>query len=118
MKLRLHGNSLRLRLSQSEIAGLGETGCVEDRVQFAPGRSLTYRLESGDATRVSADFTDDCIRVKLPQTLAARWIHSDDTGIEGVSETLKIFIEKDFACLHRDSPEDADSFPNPLANSN
>jgi hypothetical protein len=34
MKLRIHGNSLRLRLSQSEVAQFSKTGYVEDSVQF------------------------------------------------------------------------------------
>jgi hypothetical protein len=37
MKLRFHANTLRLRLSQSEVARLAETGCVEATVTFAPG---------------------------------------------------------------------------------
>jgi hypothetical protein len=116
MKLRFHGNSLRLRLSQSEVAQLADSGCVEDRVEFTPARPLRYRLESGDSASVTADFTGDCIRVTLPRSVASHWIQSDETGIEGSSATLKVFVEKDFQCLHRDSPEDADSFPNPLAN--
>ncbi|HLX44454.1 MAG TPA: hypothetical protein VKR43_13510 [Bryobacteraceae bacterium] len=115
MKLRFHGNSLRLRLSQSEVSQLADFGCVEDRVEFAPAKTLKYRLESGAGSSVTADFTGDCIRVTLPRAAASHWIESDDTGIEGSVSSLKIFVEKDFQCLHRDSPEDADSFPNPLA---
>jgi len=114
MKLRFHGNSLRLRLSQSEVAQLAGSGWVEDRIEFTPARSLRYRLESGDSESVAADFTADCIRVMLPRAAARHWVQSDETGILGSSATLKIFVEKDFQCLHRDSPEDADSFPNPL----
>jgi hypothetical protein len=29
---------------------------------------------------------------------------------------LKVSIEKDYACLHRESAEDVGSFPNPLRN--
>jgi hypothetical protein len=42
MKLRFHENSLRLRLSQSEVARLAETGRVENTVSFAPGQVLVY----------------------------------------------------------------------------
>jgi hypothetical protein len=37
MKLRLHAGSLRLRLSESEVARLGETGKVEDAIMFPSG---------------------------------------------------------------------------------
>jgi hypothetical protein len=115
MKLRFHSETLRLRLSQSEVARLAEFGHIEDRVQFAPGQALWYSLESGDTETVAATFTGDRVHVMLPRAAAAHWIASDDTGIEGSNGTLVIHVEKDFQCLHRDSPEDADSFPNPLA---
>jgi len=114
MKLRLHGDALRLRLSQSDVARLAGDGRVEERVRFAPGRALHYSLEFTDIDRVTADFTGDSIRVLLPRAAAEHWIQSGDTGIEGSGETLKILIEKDFQCIHPET-EDADSFPNPRA---
>jgi len=36
MKLRISGNSLRLRLSRREVARLEEFSCVEDAVEFGP----------------------------------------------------------------------------------
>jgi len=115
MKLRFHSESLRLRLSQSEVAKLAEFGHIEDCVQFAPGQALWYSLESADTETVAATFLGDRVRVLLPRATAAHWVASDETGIEGSSGPLTIHIEKDFQCLHRDSPEDTDSFPNPLA---
>jgi hypothetical protein len=115
MKLRLHGNTLRLRLSQPEVARLARDGHIEDRVEFAPGQALLYSLESADTGAVTAAFAGDRIRVMLPRATVAQWIQSDEIGIEGSSGTLQIHVEKDFQCLHRDSPADADSFPNPLA---
>ena len=51
MKLRLHAGSLRLRLSQSEVARLGETGKVEDSIEFSSGSELLYAIETGLAPR-------------------------------------------------------------------
>src|ERR1019366_3610136 len=45
MKLRIQGNSLRLRLTQKEVALVRDRGLVESLVEFAPGRSLVYLLE-------------------------------------------------------------------------
>jgi hypothetical protein len=115
MKLRLHSNTLRLRLSQSEVSRLAETGRVEESIQFAPGRSLSYVVESGSAPEISATFDGSRVRVLLPANVAKAWIRSDQTGIEGKSDTLHVLVEKDFVCLHRPAPEDADAFPNPLA---
>jgi len=117
MKLRLHGNQLRLRVSQSEVQRLAETGSVQETVKFAPGQTLTYTLESSAATALEAVFRDGQIRVTLPRHDVTHWIESDQVGIEGTSGPLFVLIEKDFQCLHRSSPEDADSFPNPLVKS-
>lgn len=115
MKLRLHSNSLRLRLSQSEVTALGESGRVEETVRFAPDRALWYSVESADLTEPETTLEGNFIRVKLPRTAVKQWIETDQTGIETTQGSLRVLVEKDFKCLHRDSPEDADSFPNPMA---
>jgi hypothetical protein len=112
MKLRFHNDSLRLRVSQAEMARLAETGRVEDTLTFAPGRTLNYSLETGPA--LAAAFDGQRISIVIPAAAAKRWMESDEAGIEGVSGPLKILIEKDFQCLHS-SEENADAFPNPMA---
>jgi hypothetical protein len=123
MKLRIKGNTLRLRLTQTEVARLGaeEGGRVEDEVLFAPGVSLRYAIEARDGADAAdaprADYADGAVRVVVSASVARRWIASDDPGIageqpNGSADPLRILIEKDFACLHRES-EDADAFPNP-----
>ncbi len=117
MKLRLHGNQLRLRVSQSEVAQLAETGVVKETVTFAPGQTLSYTLEASAAATVGAVFEEGQIKVTLPRPEVTHWIQSDQVGIEGSSGPLSLLVEKDFQCLHGSSPEDADSFPNPLVKS-
>jgi hypothetical protein len=48
MKLRIKGNSLRLRVSRSELAHLQAGGRIEETIRFAeaPEAKLTYALES------------------------------------------------------------------------
>lgn len=115
MKLRFHENTLRLRLSQSEVAQFKKTGRVENTVAFAPGQALEYTIESGAVPALTASFESGRIRVMVPSAAARQWADSDETGVEGESSALRIAVEKDYQCLHRDSAEDADAFPNPLA---
>lgn len=115
MKLRFHGNSLRLRLSQPEVTRLKEIGRVEDIVAFAPGQTLTYSIESATSSRVHATFEDGRIRVTVPTHTAHSWIDTDQVGIEHSGPGLHILIEKDFQCLHRPPEETPGAFPNPLA---
>ncbi len=67
MKLRLHSNSVRLRLSQSEVEALGATGRLEECVQFMPDRALRYSIECAEVSEPSATIEGDAIRVKLPR---------------------------------------------------
>jgi hypothetical protein len=115
MKLRLHAGSMRLRLSQSEVSHLRETGKVEDAVAFAPGKELVYALESKESPGNTVTFDNSQIRIRLPKPILTHWTESDEVGIDIETQTLKILIEKDFQCLHREPEPGEDSFPNPLA---
>ena len=119
MKLRLRGNTLRLRLRQGEVRQLAETGWVEERTEFAPGSPpLVYALRADDAPAVGASFDRGHIIVRVPRATARQWAAGEQVGIEGAQETggepLHILIEKDFACLDAAAGESQDdAFPNP-----
>ena len=115
MKLRFHANTLRLRLSQSDVARLAESGRVEESITFAPGQVLRYALESGSGTGITVAFEGNRICVRLPGSTARKWIESEQTGIECGSETLRVMVEKDFQCAHPAGEPDPDAFPNPLS---
>jgi hypothetical protein len=121
MKLRIHGNSLRLRLNQQEVAALWKNGRVENSLQFSPGAQLTYSLEAdADTGEPYAAYENGHIRVRIPKDQARAWASSEETGIyygRPGEAGLALAVEKDFRCLHRsagEEQEDADAFPNPL----
>jgi hypothetical protein len=120
MKLRIHENSLRLRLTQKEVVQFRRFGRVDAAVSFAPGRTLSYSLQSlPDASEVSADLKDCAIRVVIPTRMAIPWADSDQVGIQAWQATgdglrLELVIEKDFQCLHQSATQDPDAYPNPL----
>ena len=119
MKLRVRGNSLRLRLGRGEVRRLAEEGRVEERTEFGPGtRPLVYEVLAIDVPAISATFEDGRITVGVPRTLARQWAADDRVGIEGAQPTggepLRILIEKDFECLDAPPGErQDDAFPNP-----
>ena len=124
MKLRIKGNSLRLRISQSELARLVEGGSIEDTIHFAPAADakLTYALHVASADPdISVEYLPQLVTVVLSSRAVTRWATSDDVGIYGSVETgvepLTWSVEKDFACLDGDGPLDEDAFPNPNAGS-
>jgi len=123
MKLRIRGNSLRLRLTQGEVAAIAADGLVAEHTAFAPGgAALGYRLRTDEAaSRVKASFGNGEIEVVLPAATAERWAASDQVSIEveqpiGDGGKLTILVEKDFACLtERPGEDDSDAFPHPGA---
>jgi hypothetical protein len=113
MKLRFHSNTLRFRLSQSDVARLAETGRVEESISF-PGRELAYAIELGASPEMITSFDGARIRIEVPRERARSWIESNQEGIETLGGSPKIIIEKDFQCLHKEGAEQVDAFPNPL----
>ena len=118
MKLRIRGDSIRLRLTQSEVQKLADDGRVEDSTHFGPDERFTYAIVAGGA-HVEAKLAARTIEISVPAATARAWATSETVGIEGARDvgdgkTLRILVEKDFACLtERPHEDDADAFPNP-----
>ncbi len=122
MKLRLKSNSLRLRLTQSEVQSLAAGILVQDRTQFSSSASLHYVIQSSpSAAGISADFRDQIVAVTVPEAMVRKWATTDQISMEAEHQiapecVLSLLIEKDFTCLNPRTPgEDADAFPNPAA---
>jgi hypothetical protein len=116
MKLRIQGDSLRLRLTRSEVAGLLERGVVEETVHLSGGPGLKYRIRksAGDAG-IRADLTDGALTVHVPASAVEGWATSDEVGMAARDGVLRILIEKDFRCLTRPREEDEpDAYPHPV----
>ena len=115
MKLRLRGDSLRLRLSQSDVACIERGEAVIETTNFAQS-TLRYSLHPSDGVACEAYFVDGAIQVRVPSGEALRWAQGTAVGIEVQVGSLAVLIEKDFACLEpRAGAEDGDTFPNPKA---
>ena len=120
MKLRIHRNSLRLRLNRSDLEQFRKTGICAGALGFDPGSQLTYTLEASSRwTVMEARYYQDCIRVLLPLDVAQEWADSDQVSLSlhhADDSSPSLLIEKDFKCLHpdeRDANDDSDAFPNP-----
>jgi len=119
MKLRIKGDSIRLRLTRTEVRQLAQAGRVEDEVRVGPGAALRYGLRAADGDRLSANFEGDALTVLVPRDWTSAWADGDDVGFDGTQDagdgrTLALLVEKDFECLHK-RPDEADAFPHPLA---
>jgi hypothetical protein len=125
MKLRIKGNSLRLRLLRGEVEQFSKTGRVVETIQFGtlPSECLCYVLEAAaDEREINANFGDNRITVVIPEEIARNWIETELVTLQAeqliendsADNILKILIEKDFVCLDRkDDPDNSDAFPHP-----
>lgn len=121
MKLRINGNSIRLRLLRSEVATFIETGRIEHTIQFAPdAQSLfQYGLEhEPNLAGVEVRPKPSEVMVVIPTQQAKTWAETDRVGIYstvdlGSNGGLDIIVEKDFACLDLSGADNHDTFPNP-----
>jgi hypothetical protein len=124
VKIRIKDNSIRLRLTRAEVDTMRESGVVISRTGFPGGRQFAYALESSPASvNPAAFYSDNEIRVRLPETIVLAWVTTEQVSIKGEQtlddgEKLAILVEKDFACLApRPDEDESGMFPNPDADS-
>jgi hypothetical protein len=122
MKLRIKGNSIRLRLGQSEVRRLLSEGIVSESTTFdlCLGQRLEYVLcTASNLLAMTASFEDGRIMVRMPVGLMRNWAATEEVGVEttqvgGDGCVLKILVEKDFECIDATQDESQeDAFPNP-----
>jgi hypothetical protein len=123
MKLRIKGDSLRVRVSRSEVARLLAGDCLEETIHFGQEENakFTYALQQDPSmSKPAVQYTQNRVAILMPSDQATAWCVTDQVGIAedislGSLGSLALLIEKDFACLDRGEEENLDTFPNPNA---
>ncbi|MBI0399630.1 MAG: hypothetical protein GYB55_04840 [Cytophagales bacterium] len=123
MKIRIHNNTIRLRLSMSEVEQLSEKNEIKEELKFpSPYPSFIYNLKASAKEKfLSLTFEQGEISISLPLSEVKDWANTEQIGIaktqsleDGIN--LQLLVEKDFQCLHkRPGENETDNFPNPQA---
>lgn len=120
MKIRIKGNSVRMRLSRTEVEQFGKEGYLEESTVFGNG-TFIYALEkSKEATELRADMAGQKITMYVPDSIASEWTNTDMVGCSNNmrlanGEQLFLLLEKDFKCIDAAVTEDqSDNYENPL----
>ena len=119
MKIRIKGNSIRYRLTKTEIANFGKNGYLEERTVFPNGLAFYYCLEKRPGiVNLIASFADNRITVFVPESITQEWTTTEIVGFNntvplGEGEELFLLIEKDFVCLDHSFEDQSDNYPNP-----
>lgn len=115
MKLRLRGNSLRLRVNRREVERLASGETLHEEVHFPGDSRVSYVLEPSDI-HAAASFQQGTIRISAPRKELNDWARGESVGVyfelPANGAALSIAIEKDLECLDAPSQErDPDAFP-------
>lgn len=114
MKLRIKSDSLRYRLTRSDVDTLAKNGYLEDQINFA-GNPLIYSLQLTDGEELTASYIDNKITMSLSHEMVDELINTDKVGFENIDGGLHLLVEKDFVCLDEVAEDQSDNYPNPLA---
>lgn len=125
MKLRILNQSIRLRLTRTEVEVLAHDGRVEAVTELSAAR-LVYAVESRPdlrtpRARLAVPHGRAELTVQVPHQAVREWATSDDRvgiyadEVVGDDPGPKISIEKDFRCaVPRSAEEDPeDAYPLP-----
>ncbi|CAN5178956.1 hypothetical protein BH09BAC6_BH09BAC6_24840 [soil metagenome] len=114
MKIRIRNNSLRYRLTRSEVAILADEGTLVDKVSFAE-QTLVYAIKRSNEEQLSASFKNNTVTLFIPEQMVKEFIDTDRVGFEHHDGPLHLLVEKDFTCLDNVAEDQSDNYPNPLA---
>ena len=114
MKLRIKSDSLRYRLTRSDVDTLAKEGYLEERINFA-GNPLIYSLQLSDGQELTVSYIDNKITMSISHKMVDDLIHTDKVGFENHDGESHLLIEKDFVCLDEVAEDQSDNYPNPLA---
>ncbi len=113
MKIRIKNNSIRYRLTQSDVAALVKNRQVEDSVDFGVNK-LIYSLQIVDDYQLSATFNNNTITLFMPASMLTELAETDKVGFENIRHLPHLLVEKDFTCLDNVAEDQSDNYPNPL----
>lgn len=121
MKIRIKGNSIRIRLSRTEVDTLGKEGYLEELTEFGGNVAFRYALHSREGiSSLAAGFADATMSMYVPADMVAEWVSTEKVGYShnmdiGDGKQLFLLLEKDFKCIDSSVEEDqSDNYDNPL----
>lgn len=117
MKIRIRGNSVRYRLTKSEVHQLCDTGSIQDRTQFSSA-DFIYAVKISNVNELKIDFVQNGITLYISSTMLGDWANNENVGFYHSLRTvtgkmLDLSLEKDFTCLENRDEDQTDNYPNP-----
>ena len=118
MKIRIKGNTIRYRLTKTEVTTFAKTGYFSEQTEFAT-TIFSYELKAKEAiSGLEVDYEHNTITVYFPDSEKSDWATSSKVGFENIYKTsagkeIFILVEKDFVCMDETVEDQSDNYPNP-----
>jgi hypothetical protein len=120
MKLRINQQSIRLRLSQNDIANLRLNSTVSVPLFWGMEEDdlLVYKLSIIEEGVSQVKIKAEEINVMVLKNAIENWLKNDavvsfECSFPTRSQPLKVLIERDFKCLTPRKEDEGDLFENP-----
>lgn len=116
MKLRLRGNTVRLRLLEPEVIRLGQGETIVEELPTQP--VFRFTVAPADVLEMAIGFGESGLTVQVPRAWAAAW-HADEAVGRSATQTtergtIEILLEKDWACTMARPEDNRGTYPNPV----
>ena len=118
MKIRIKENSIRFRLTKSEVQKLCDEGVFEQQTKFDDS-VFSYAVKASAAFKnLQAQFSNGTITLLVPNELLREWYKNEKVGFYHTQnlnngESLSLTLEKDFVCMDETIEDQSDNYPNP-----
>ena len=120
MKVRIKGNTIRIRLTKTEVDYFKEFKRIVEKTEFG-NSTLRYGVyATPEAKQFSASLENNNLIYSLPENVANSWASTSQVGLSaemevGNGKKLFLLLEKDFKCLDETNEDQNDNYENPLA---
>lgn len=118
MKIRIKGDSIRLRLTKTDVQNLKKYGIVEESTIIGAQEIFKYSLVlNQDIPSIAAEFRANKITVFLSQKETQILTETNEITVEGFQNNGKdkglfLLVEKDLQCLDTTSEDQSDMYEN------
>lgn len=118
MKIRIKSNSIRFRLTKSDVSNLALNGYLQEETHFPQGKFVYALKVLQQATELAATINTNQITMLVPAAFINNWPQNNVTGTATnvplpENKSLYLLLEKDFVCLDETAEDQSDNFENP-----
>ena len=117
MKIRIKGDSIRFRLTRTEVETLCSQGYLKEETHLTPN-TFTYAVVKSREPGMKAHFEENTITLQVNEKLVEHWDENDTVGFQqedrgNDKSRVQLLLEKDFVCLDQRQEDQSDNYPNP-----